>query len=265
MRPQPAADFDWIDTAAGLALRCRALEPFADQLFTTRAWLLGSSNGPEADRAPGWSQVAKALGGDPAMMTRVKQVHGSSVHVVRREDTVDDPLAEADIIVTDDPQRAVAIQTADCVPMLIADTKTGAVAAAHAGWRGLAARVPDVAVAALAHHFGGRARDLVVAVGPAISAARYEVGRDVRDRFEHAGFAASQIARWFPSETREGHWLFDGWSSASDQLEAAGVPRDRIHVAKLCTATHPDLLCSYRRDGARAGRMAAAIRARVRT
>jgi hypothetical protein len=59
---------------------------------------------------------------------------------------------------------------------------------------------------------------------------------------------------------REGHWVFDLWAAARDQLRAAGVREDRIFVAELCTASHPDALCSYRRDGSAAGRMAAAIR-----
>ena len=165
---------------------------------------------------------------------------------------------------SDDPSLALAIQTADCVPLLIADRTTGAVAAAHAGWRGLAARVPRVAVEALAREFAAAPADLVAAVGPSISAARYEVGVDVRRRFESAGFAADALARWFAPAARADHWLFDGRQAARDQLVDAGVRPDRLHTAALCTASHADLLCSYRRDHASAGRIAAAIRARVR-
>jgi hypothetical protein len=169
-------------------------------------------------------------------------------------------MAPADILASDDRDAALAIQTADCVPILLADTRSGAVAAAHAGWRGLAARVPATAVGALATSFGSRAADLVAAIGPSISAERYEVGRDVRERFDAAGFERDRLAAWFPTVTRDDHWLFDGWQSARDQLEAAGVPAAAIHVAQLCTATYPDLFCSYRRDGTQAGRMAAVVR-----
>src|SRR5262249_55675411 len=144
-------------------------------------------------------------------------------------------LADADVVVSDDPARALAIQTADCVPLLLADRRTGVVCAAHAGWRGLAARVPAIAVDALARAFGSEAADLVAAVGPSISAERYEVGGDVRARFQAAGFANAQIARWFPVETRDGHWLFDGWQAARDQLEAGGLAPASIHIAGLCT------------------------------
>jgi len=193
-------------------------------------------------------------------LVRLRQVHAAAVSVRRSGAPVADGMDAADILISNDRQAALAIQTADCVPILLADPRTGAVGAAHAGWRGLAAKVPGIVVAAMAEHFGSRAEDLVAAIGPAISAERYEVGHDVRARFEAAGFDRERWTMWFPRKTREDHWLFDGWRSASDQLEAAGVPPARIHVARLCTATYPDLFCSYRRDGAPAGRMAAVIR-----
>ena len=114
----------------------------------------------------------------------------------------------------------------------------------------------------LGHVFDSRPSELVAAIGPSISAARYEVDRDVRERFEQADFSNEQLARWFVEGTRPDHWQFDGWQAARDQLESAGVPADRIFNAELCTASHPDVLCSYRRDWKDAGRMAAVIRAR---
>ena len=172
------------------------------------------------------------------------------------------PLPAADVIVSDDPSLALAIQTADCLPILVADARTGAVAAAHAGWRGLAPRVPAVAVAALRREFGSDPTSLVAAAGPSISAARYEVGADVRQRFEEAGFDRERLGRWFLQGTRAGHWQFDGWEATRDQLADAGIPPERILIAQLCTATDADMFCSYRRDGSPAGRMAAVIRPR---
>ena len=210
-------------------------------------------------------------------LARLRQVHGTSVAVVREADAPGG-LPEADIILTSDMNHAIAIQTADCVPILIADQRSGAVAAAHAGWRGLAARAPETAVQALVRESGGRPSDFIVAVGPAIAACCYEVGGDVRRRFEAAGFTPRDIARWFladrpidpgnpplsglPLHAREGHAYFDAPGSARDQLIAAGVAPHDIHMAGLCTASHPDRLCSYRREGQAAGRMAAAIRSR---
>jgi len=190
------------------------------------------------------------------------------------------PSPEADIVLTDPAGLALAIQTADCLPLLIADRRTGALAAAHAGWRGLALSVPAVAVERLASEFGSRPADLIVAIGPAIGACCYEVGEDVRARLRDAGFDSSQLARWFtrnptpslsnppmpslPATRRPDHWFFDGWQAARDQLESAGVPAEQVFVAAVCTASHAGACCSYRRDGSGAGRMAAVVKPRRR-
>lgn len=262
--PRPKGGFRWTEQPAGPALVCGAL-PSVPHFFTTRSWTLGSSlNGNDM---AGWREVASAVGVDAGDLVRARQVHGASVVVVRRrgqESTAG--LPEADILLAQDPAVAIAIQTADCVPILIADKRTGAVAAAHAGWRGLAARVPIVAVDALVREFKSRREDLIAAVGPSISAARYEVDLPVMSKFEENGFSVEHIGRWFydghPDREHPDHWYFDGSQSAHDQLTVAGVPVSQIHLARLCTATHTDVLCSYRRDGKASGRMAAVIRAK---
>jgi len=262
MRVQLPAGFEWIHAAGGRALVCRPLEPLAAHLFTTREWSIGSSSGNGAD---GWAAVADSMGVAPARLARLRQVHGAGIVVHRAGEASPNEhaaLPAADIVLSDDPAVALAIQTADCVPLLMADTRSGVVAAAHAGWRGLAAGVPAVAVAAMTREFGSRPADLVAAIGPSISASRYEVGQDVRAAFDACGAAHDRLGAWFPSQTRPGHWLFDGSRAAADQLRGAGLLDGRVHHAGLCTAEHPDLFCSYRRDGRGAGRMAAAIRAR---
>ena len=262
-----------MQAAGGPALVCRALEPFAPHLMTTRPWTLGLGT-PEEDRCA-WEEIANAMG---APLVRVRQVHGADILVRRAGHSAHGALPAADIIVSNDPDVAAAIQTADCVPLLLADRRTGAVAAAHAGWRGLAARVPQTAVGALEREFGSRAADLLAAAGPSIGACCYEVGADVRLRFTEAGFPQAMLDRWFlerPQPThgnpsmsglgrtpRRDHWFFDSARSTRDQLESAGVPPDQVFVVDLCTASHPGVLCSYRRDGAGAGRLAGVIQAR---
>jgi polyphenol oxidase len=262
MRAQPTENFVRVDTRWGAALICRPFERLAKHTFTTREWPLGASGLEQSAGPDPWWDVAAALGVAPADLRRIRQVHGSSVVVVRASHPrTSAALSEADIILTDDPTIGLAIQTADCVPLLMADPRTGAVAAAHAGWRGLAAGVPGVAVAAFAQHFDVRPADLVVAMGPSISAACYEVGADVRRQYEATRFV-DRLNSWFPKATRPGHWLFDGWQSARDQLVMSGVAAANIHRSELCTFTNADICCSYRRDGRVAGRMAAAIRMR---
>jgi purine-nucleoside/S-methyl-5'-thioadenosine phosphorylase / adenosine deaminase len=259
MKPQLAANFEWVDAGGRRALVCGPLAAYARHLFTTREWALGSVvNG---DDPAAWSAVAAALDVSSGQLVRLHQVHGASVLVKRRGAPLDATVRPAaDIVITDNPDVALSIQTADCVPLLIVDPINGAVGAAHAGWRGLASGVPGVAVAAMQKAFGSRPGDLLVAVGPSISAARYEVGEDVRSQFMSA-FGAAELSRWFPQATRPSHWQFDGWTSTRDQLEAAGVLNKSIYMSNLCTAASPELFCSYRRDGRPAGRMAAAIRA----
>jgi YfiH family protein len=280
--PKPNGGFEWVQLPAGRALVCRPLEQHAAHFFSTRGWQLGSTAAP-ADGA--WLELASAIDVDSSHLIRVRQVHGAATVVRPRGDEnggaadAAGPRAAqdiADIVMSDASDAALAIQTADCLPVLIADRRTGAVAAAHAGWRGLALSVPVVAVERLGREFGSRPADLIVAIGPAIGACCYEVGEDVRARLREAGFDGSQLARWFTSDPasspsnppmpslaatrRPDHWFFDGWQAARDQLESAGVPAPQIFVAGICTGSHPSVCCSYRRDGSGAGRMAAVVK-----
>jgi YfiH family protein len=272
--PAPGDGFRWVATAAGPALVCDPLAAIVPHLFTTRHWRLGSAADAQDEQA--WAEVAEAAGVAPARLLRMRQVHGATV-VERSAAEPCGERPEADAALSDDPGAAVAVQTADCVPLLIADGRTGAVAAVHGGWRGTARRIAIEAVRAMTARFGSRPDDLVAAIGPSIGACCYEVGRDVRERFVEAEFAQADIDHWFHPEPvaipgnppmpglasppRADHWYFDGWTATRDQLVSSGVPAAHIHVARLCTASHLDVLCSYRREGRAAGRLAAAIRA----
>ena len=235
------------------ALVCEPLLPHAEHLFTTRGWTLG--HGATASGRNGWDEVAEAMGVASDRLERLRQVHGNNVIVAGQESG---SLPDADILVSNRTDLAVVVQAADCVPLLIADTRTGAVSAAHAGWRGLAAGVPGKTVDALSREFGSRPGDLLAAIGPAIGQCCYEVGDDVREAMVR-GFGETEASSWFTAG-RPGKWMFDTWASAGAQLRTAGVPADQIFGAELCTASHPDAFCSYRRDGPPAGRIAAAIR-----
>ncbi len=275
--PKPNRGFRWTQIDGRAALVCEALEPLAFHFFTTRAWRLGERT-PES--ANGWYDVALAAQVRVEHFGRLHQVHGADAVTYKKGEGVPGgAVPKADIGLTDDPEIALAVQTADCLPLLIADSRTRTIAAAHAGWRGLVARVPAVTVARLAQDFGSRPENLLVAVGPAIGACCYEVGEDVRARFAEAGFNAAQLDRWFSPDPsalgpanppmprlgatrRPGHWFFDGWSCVREQLASAGVPTAQVHAAGLCTASHEAAFCSYRRDGAVAGRMAGVIRSK---
>jgi YfiH family protein len=268
--PTPGAAFEWRPANGGPVLVCRELERYAPHQFTTAHWALGARTTSGDDQAA-WNQVAHGIELTFDTLHRPRQVHGKAVVFP----SANSRISPGDIIVTNNPLLGLAVQSADCIPMLIVDPATGAVCAAHAGWRGLAAGVPLAAVQALKKNFGSRSADLFVALGPSIGACCYEVGGDVPQAFSTA-FSDSDLDRWFSVEPkrlatnppmpnlrpdrRPDHWFFDGWRSVRDQLEAAGVPPERTFSAELCTASHPHVLCSYRRDGTPTGRMAAAIR-----
>lgn len=256
--------FEWFTAPWGSALRCTPLSQVADHLFTTRQLRLHGS--PEAEN-DGWAAAAAELGIDPKRLARLMQVHGtSSVVVPEGYRPGEGALPRADMALSNDPAFGLAVQTADCVPLLLGDPRTGSAAAVHAGWRGMVARAPASAVQRLTSAFGARPGDIVAAAGPSIGPCCYEVGADVREAFESAGHTTAQIERWFlPMKGRQaaqGKWLLDLWTATSEQLAEAGVAPERVHLARLCTACRADLFCSYRRDGPRAGRQAAIIRAK---
>jgi polyphenol oxidase len=258
--PQPTGRFRWVQAAGGRllpapALVCEPLLPYAEHLFTTRSWTLGRDASSGRD---GWDEVAEAMGVPSTCLSRLRQVHGNRV-VVAGQESGSPP--GADIVISNRTDLAVVVQAADCVPLLVADMRTGAVAAAHAGWRGLAAGVPAETVNALTREFGSQPGDLLAAVGPAIGQCCYEVGDDVREAMVRA-FGEDPATGWFTAGRASGKWMFDTWASARAQLEMAGVPAGQVFGAGLCTASHPDAFCSYRRDGPPAGRIAAAIRPR---
>jgi YfiH family protein len=256
-----SSNFRWAQESWGLALRCVPLEAVAPHLFTTRQLELSAPGGEP--------RLLDAVGGGAVAM--LSQVHGSVVAVVPAVDRLPSRATPGDALVTTDPDVVVAVRAADCVPMLIGDRRTGAVAAVHAGWRGTAANIAGAVLTALAREFGSRAADLVVAIGPSIGACCYEVGSDLVDAFAAAGHERYLIDRWFrapapPSGLRDRPKLrLDVAGANRDQLVLAGVPENQIHDCGLCTAMHLDLFTSYRAERESAVRIAGAIRPRERT
>ena len=256
--PAPTAGFRWTDEPWGPMLRCVPLEAIAHHGFTSRQ--LGLRPGDAAPAA--WASAAASVGCHVSQVARVRQVHGAAVRVVRAGDR-DGPVPEADAVVTNLPGVAVAVVAADCVPVLLADPRTGAVAAVHAGWRGTAANAVGAAVAALTRAFGARPDALVAAIGPSIGACCYEVGEELLGAFAAAGHTSIDLAEWFARD-RDGRLRLDLWQANTDLLVHAGVPRAHVLVSGLCTKTHVAVLESFRVDGDRAGRMAAIIVAPAR-
>ena len=158
--------------------------------------------------------------------------------------------AEADAAVTATPGKVLAILTADCLPVLLCAADGSEVAAAHAGWRGLAAGVLEATVAAMR-----TPADRVLAwLGPAAGPARYEVGVEVYDAFVSRDWAAGGAF----TSTRPQHWRVDLYQLARQRLAAAGLAPTSIHGGGLCTIAEPQRFFSHRRDQ-RTGRLASLV------
>jgi YfiH family protein len=252
VHPQPSGGFEWVQAPWGAVLQCGPLAAAARHFFTTGDVEL-------RDGDPRWRDLAAYAGVTFQSLLLVRQVHGADV-ALAKSDRVDPwPRPVADILLTDDPAAAVAVRTADCVPILMAEETGRAVAAVHAGWRGLARRTPITAVAAMLERYGVRPERLIAAIGPAIGPCCYQVGGDVRQAFLDAGHHSALVERWFAPQTG-GRFLLDMWAATREQLEGAGMQPVRIHSVDLCTLTHAGLFHSYRAAGTKAGRMAAVIR-----
>jgi YfiH family protein len=146
-------------------------------------------------------------------------------------------LGEGDALLENSGGAVVAVKTADCVPILLADERTRAVAAVHAGWRGTEAGIVSGAVRMMAERFGTRPGDVHAAIGPAIGACCYEVGAEVMERFGGQGRGRLDLAE----ENRR-------------QLLECGVTGNRIYASNLCTMCRTEEFFSFRRD-ADTGRM----------
>ncbi len=177
-------------------------------------------------------------------LAMVWQVHGSDIKVVRGMDDIGDSEENADAVISNIPGVLAGAKTADCVPVLIGDTKTGAFAAIHAGWRGTVRSIVSKTVDRMKAEFGSDASDMIAAVGPAACGRNYEIGQDVIDEFADS-FADSE--KYF-EPTRPGHALVDLHAANHDQLIASGVSEGRIFTAPYCTMERLDLFFSYRKE-----------------
>lgn len=187
----------------------------------------------------------------PSTPRWLRQAHGS--HVLRFDHssgTSVEPEPEADAAVTSLPGTVLAILSADCLPVVFAADDASEVAAAHAGWRGLAVGVLEDTLAAMQ-----TPRERIVAwLGPAAGPQAYEVGQVVLDAFVTGG---QEAARAFVP-TVPGHWHVDLYALARQRLVAAGIASEHIHGGGLCTISDPQRFYSHRRDG-RSGRMATLV------
>jgi polyphenol oxidase len=221
----------------------------------------------------------EAVTGNPKFpMVTLYQIHsGLVVRVDTPRQATDPGLAKADGMMTSEPGLLLAIQTADCVPVLVADRKRRAAAAFHAGWRGTLKRIVERGVGQMRVQFGSRPEDLVAAIGPGIGQCCYAVGEEVRDEFESQFSYAAELFREGGSAdsvkgTNPLPFLIDrppGHSNPAlhlDLVEAnrrqlldAGLNTNAISAVQECTSCNTRRYFSYRAEGGFTGRMLSVI------
>ena len=193
-----------------------------------------------------WERLRQATG---LVFARVRQVHGCRVVDAG---TAAAPGEEADAVISTVPGVAASVAVADCVPLLIADPRSGSAAAVHAGWRGTLDRVAAEGVRALVKRHGAKPSDLLAAIGPSIGPCCFEVSRELAIRFRGELGAATGNPRNIGSRA-------DLWLANEQVLKGAGLARRRIEVLGRCTSCEDDVFFSHRRDQGRTGRHLAFI------
>jgi polyphenol oxidase len=212
-----------------------------------RSLNLSSAVGDDPGRVEeNWERLRRATG---LAFARVRQVHGCRVVEAGAGTS---PVEEADAVTTATPGIAACVSVADCVPILLADPRSGAVAAIHAGWRGTLDRAAREGVRALIERHGARPSDLLAAIGPSIGPCCFEVARDLAVRFcDEVGPAAGN--------PRGNGSRADLWLANERILREAGLSRRRIEVLGRCTSCEEDLFFSHRREQGRTGRHVAFV------
>jgi YfiH family protein len=217
----------------------------------------------------------------PWPLLTLHQIHSD---IIRCVDLIPDEPISGDGMITATPGLLLAIQTADCLPVILVDPKRHVVGVFHAGWRGTLKRIVEKGVGEMERCFGSRPRDLKAAIGPGIQGCCYNVGEEVRTKFESQFEYGASLFRevkdsdpvrekyplLFLTARAPGHGILpakiflDLVEANRQQLRAAGVPAKNIESSPLCTNCHPDLLFSYRAEKGKTGRLmgAAGIRER---
>ncbi len=251
-------------------LRAKSLAqlPWLAHGFSTRAAGDLSSTNPRARAA-----FLRAVGGKD--LATLKQVHSDITHELTS--APDAPLS-GDGMLTATRGLTLAIQTADCLPVLVVDTKHQAVAAFHAGWRGTLARIVEKGIGRLRQRFHSQPADLLAVIGPGIHRCCYEVGAELRTQFEaqfdyapelfEEVFDSNSVHQKYPllflTARAPGHsdlgpkLHLDLVEANCRQLLAAGLQPRQIEVLDLCTSCHKDLLFSFRAEQTK-GRMLGAV------
>lgn len=206
-----------------------------------------------------FKRVAVAMGTTPEWIVSSQQTHTTNVRRIRKEDAgkgVVCPMDYQDVdgLITDEPGLLLATFYADCVPLYFVDPIHHAIGLSHSGWRGTLEGMGEKTVLEMKKHFDTKPEDLYCAIGPSICQNCYEVSKDVAFLFATAyENKASEILK----KSGTDKFKLDLWRANEIVLERAGVNKEHIDTAALCTCCHPKLLFSHRATGGKRGNLGA--------
>jgi YfiH family protein len=226
-------------------------------IFTTRQNGLGERTGG-IKQPDDWKAVADAFAINSDRLVTVNQVHGETIVDVNKSNFKDMRSFEADAIITRERGLAIGVETADCVPILLVDPATPAVAAVHAGWRSTVKKIVQKAVARMQKDFGSDPLRMLAAIGPSIGPECYEVDEPVMGPVREAFSFWSEVA----SPRGRDRWSLDLAKLNRIELLQAGLSEKNVYSFGLCTCCRSELFYSFRREG-RTGRMLSAIMLKV--
>lgn len=201
---------------------------------------------PKENVAENRRRFLNAIGAEGATIVTARQTHSSERCLIEFPEQATGPQPDCDALVTRLPNVLLAIQTADCLPILIGDAKTGTMAGIHAGWRGTASRITERTIADLMLLHGVNTQDCIAALGPSACVECYEVGQDVIERYKSEfGYWRNLLVNF--KENGKAH--LDVRAANVQQLRFCGFNDEQIHVADYCTMHQNELFFSYRREG----------------
>jgi YfiH family protein len=284
------ARFDWLvhgfSTRPGGSSELKALRDGRDT--TERVLNVGFTDWDKRERVlDNRDKFFRGIGAAKMRVAALRQIHSDMVHIVTASNhsragavAGSESAPQADALITRESGALLVVQTADCVPILLADTKRHAVAAIHSGWRGTVRRIAEKTLGRMQMEFGTEPKDVIAAIGPGIGQSCYEVGTEVAAEFQ-AQFPNAR--EWFDGpfdrladSDSDPNWLpwltmkppghapppprvqLDLIAANRAILAAAGIPATNISVSGYCTACRSDLFFSYRKER-ETGRMIAAI------
>lgn len=190
------------------------------------------------------------------------QIHDNNVACVETPGLTREDLEGFDALITGNPECAIAVRTADCIPVLLFDPAKKVVAAVHSGWKGTVKRIPKKCIFQMTTHYGCNPKDIRAVIGPGISVESFQVGDEVVNAFKAADFNIDEIYRWDGPRTDEpmkgGHHL-DLFKANRIILEESGVQSENIQVCGIDTFTDESFF-SARREGTGCGRIINVIR-----